>query len=171
MHVRNVLHAARWKYRMQKSPSAHHRTTLSDYIFAIKVRISNWKKLVKQQYLPHMSSQYGELRPTSSWYLLASLGHPSKFQRVSHLGSITARHSSSGRQLNFAVLNRGHHLYSAGQPSRWALAHIVFILWCSTFILIGECVHFYVKFSFSIPSQDFHLGNVSKMTYFVSSGT
>jgi len=23
------------------------------------------KKLVKQQYLPHMSSQYGELRPTS----------------------------------------------------------------------------------------------------------
>jgi len=21
-------------------------------------------------------------------------------------------------------LNRGHHLYSAGRPSRWALAHI-----------------------------------------------
>jgi len=27
-----------------------------------------------------------------------SLGHPCKFQRVSHLGSVTARHSSSGRQ-------------------------------------------------------------------------
>jgi len=26
------------------------------------------------------------------------LGHPSKFQRVSRLGSVTARHSSSGRQ-------------------------------------------------------------------------
>ena len=25
------------------------------------------KKLVKQQYLPHMSLQYGELRPTSGW--------------------------------------------------------------------------------------------------------
>jgi len=25
------------------------------------------KKLVKQQYLLHMSSQYGELRPTSGW--------------------------------------------------------------------------------------------------------
>ena len=25
---------------------------------------------------------------------------------------------------NFAVLNRGRHLYLAGQPSRWALAHI-----------------------------------------------
>jgi len=29
------------------------------------VRIDNWKKLVKQQYLIHMSPQYGELRPTS----------------------------------------------------------------------------------------------------------
>jgi len=51
------------------------------------------KKFVKQQYLLHMSSQYGELRPTSGWDLLASLGHPSKFQRDSHLGSVTARHS------------------------------------------------------------------------------
>jgi len=53
------------------------------------------------------------------------LGHPCKFQRLSHLGSIPERHSSSGRQPNFAVLNRGHHLYSAGRPSRWALAHIL----------------------------------------------
>jgi len=33
-------------------------------------------------------------------------------------------HSSSGRQPNFPALNRGRHLYSAGRPSRWALAHI-----------------------------------------------
>ena len=56
---------------------------------------------------------------------MASLGHPSKFQRVSRLGGFTARHSSSGRQPNFAKLNRGRHLYSAGRPSRWALAHIL----------------------------------------------
>ena len=55
---------------------------------------------------------------------MANLGHPSKFQRVSRLGSVTARHSSSGRQPNFAALNRGRHLYSAGRPSGWALAHI-----------------------------------------------
>jgi len=55
---------------------------------------------------------------------LASLGHPCKFQRVSRLGSVTALHSSSGRQPNFAALNRGCHLYSARRPSRWALAHI-----------------------------------------------
>jgi len=95
----------------------------------------------KQQYLLNMSAQYDELRPTSSWDLLASLGHPSKFQRVLHLGSVTARHSSSGRQPNFAALNRGRHLYSAGQPSLWALAHILVVItsrvsrrWCKIYI-------------------------------------
>ena len=83
------------------------------------------KKLVKQHYLLYMSSQYGELRPTSCWDRFVSLGHPCKFQLVSRLGSVTARHSSSGRQPNFAALNRGRHLCSAGRPSRWALAHIL----------------------------------------------
>jgi len=48
MQVWNVLHAARWKYRTQniakKSPSGHHPTTLSGYIFATKACIDNWKK-------------------------------------------------------------------------------------------------------------------------------
>jgi len=56
---------------------------------------------------------------------LAGLGHPIIFQRVSRLGSVTARQSSSGRQPNFAALNRGRHLYSSQRPSRWALAHIL----------------------------------------------
>ena len=46
-------------------------------------------------------------------------------KRVSRLGSVTARHSSSGRQPKFAALNRGRHLHSAGRPSRWALDHIL----------------------------------------------
>jgi len=53
------------------------------------------------------------------------LGHPCEFQRVSRLGSITARNFSSKRQPNFAAVNRGRHLYSAGRPSRWALARIL----------------------------------------------
>jgi len=115
-----------------KSQSAHHRTTLSGCIFAT----STIGKIVKQQYLPHMSLQYGELRPTNGWDLLASLGHPSKFQRVSRRGSVTARHSSSGRQRKFAALNRGRNLYSAGRPSRWALAHIL------VFLLVFERKYF-----------------------------
>jgi len=131
MQVWHVLHAARCKCRTQKSrqksPSGHHRTTLSGYVFATKARrpIENRKKLVKQQYLPHMSSQYSELRPTSGWNRFVSLRHPSKFQPVSRLGSVTARQSSSERHPNFAALNRGRHLCSAGRPSRWALAHIL----------------------------------------------
>jgi len=85
------------------------------------------KKLVKEQYLIHMSSQYGERWPTNGWDRFGSLGHPSTFQRVSHLGSVTASHSSNGHQPNFAALNRGRHLHSTGQPSRWALAHILVV--------------------------------------------
>jgi len=97
---------------------------LSGYIFTTKARIDNRKKNGKQQYLLHMSPQYGELQPTSGWDQSGSLGHPCKFQQVSCLGRVTAWHSSSGHQPNFAALNRGHHLYSAGWPPRWALAHI-----------------------------------------------
>jgi len=35
---------------------------------------------------------------------------------------------SWGPQHNFAALNRGRNLYSAGRPSRWALAHILVFL-------------------------------------------
>jgi len=53
-----------------------------------------------------MSAQYGEILPTSCGDLLASLGHPCNLQQVLHLGSVTAWHSSSGRQPKFAALNR-----------------------------------------------------------------
>ena len=37
---------------------------------------------------------------------------------------------SSGRQPNFAALNRGRHLYSSGRPSGWALLLFVMVtLW------------------------------------------
>ena len=123
-------------------PSPHHRTTLSGYIFATKAHIDNRKKLIKQQYFPHMFLQYGELTPTNGWYLMASLGHPSKFQRVSRLGSVTAWHSSSGRQPNFAALNRGRHLYSAGRPSRWALAHILVFFCLANYVCIIQLLNF-----------------------------
>jgi len=47
----------------KKSPSRHHRTTLSDCILATKAQIDNRKKIVKQQYLLQMYP-HGELRPT-----------------------------------------------------------------------------------------------------------
>ena len=118
--------AARGSLKIQDAknlPPGHHRTTLSGHVFAIKACIDNWEKGVKQQYLLYMSSQYGNFSLQTAE--ITSLGHPSTFQRVSRLGSVTARHSSSGRQPNFAGLNRGRRLYSTGRPSRWALARIV----------------------------------------------
>jgi len=110
----------------KKSPSGHHRTRfIGLYLCYYTTYRQSEKNLVKQQYLLHMVPQYGELQPTSGWDRSGSLGHPCKFQRVSRLGSVTARHSCIGRQPNFAVLNGGRHLYSAGRPSCWALAHIL----------------------------------------------
>jgi len=103
----------------KKSLSVHHCTTLSGYVFVTKARIDNRKKLVKQQYLLQMSLQYGELRPTDGWDLLASLGHLSKFQRVSRLGSAllhgtlvvgvsqTLRRSTEGAT---CIWQGGHHV-------------------------------------------------------------
>jgi len=107
----------------------HHLSTIAQFCRAISSQLrdvsTTGKKIVKQQYLLQMSLQYGELRPTKGCDPLAGLGHPIIFQWVSHLGSVTARQSSSGRQPNFAALNRGLHLCLAGRPSRWALAHIL----------------------------------------------
>ena len=50
-------------------------------------------------------------------------------QVLHSIGNVTARHSSSGREPNFAALSTRRHLYSAGRPSRLALAHIlVFVI-------------------------------------------
>jgi len=131
MQVWNVLHMVHWNTGRKKSPQIPYLGTIAQLCRAISSQLRHvstiWKKLVKQQYLAHMSLQYGELRPTSSWDLFGSLRHPSKFQQVSHPGSITARHSSSERQPNLASLDIGRHLYSAGRPSHWAMANILVI--------------------------------------------
>jgi len=54
--------------------------------------------------------------------------------------------SSSVRQPNFAALNRGRYLCSAGRPSRWALAHIsssIFFLASSQLSQIGCLPYFH----------------------------
>ena len=64
-----MLRAARCKYRTQKipkkSPSGHHRTTLSGYIFATKARIDNRKKNLLSSNIsstrPHNMVNFGQL--------------------------------------------------------------------------------------------------------------
>jgi len=71
--------------RRKNDTKCRHLRTIEQVCGAISSQlrhIDNRKKIVKQQYILHMSSQYGEFRPTSGSDLLASLGHPSKFQRL-----------------------------------------------------------------------------------------
>jgi len=96
----------------KNSPSVHHRTTLSGYIFATTMS------------RPHVLTIWW----TSAHHQLKSVpefGAPHQISTGFVLGSVTAWHSSSGRQPNFAAMNRGRHLYLAGRPSRLALAHIL----------------------------------------------
>ena len=106
MQVWIVLHVARCKYVTQKlhkkSPSVHHRTTCWAISSQVRHVSTVGKELVTQQYLLHMSLQYGELQPTNSWDPLVSFGHPSKFKWVLCLGFVTAATSLTGGQPNFA---------------------------------------------------------------------
>jgi len=104
-----MLHAARGSLKIQDTkiaknlPSGHHRTTLLGCIFATKAcRPIDNRKIVKQQYLLHTFSQYGERRPTNGCDRFISLGHPSTFQRVSRIGFVTAATSVTGGQPDFA---------------------------------------------------------------------
>jgi len=67
-----VLHVTRWKCQeiAKNSPSGHHRTTLSVYIFAAEARIDDPKKIVKQQCLAtyaHNMVNFGPLAAEICW--------------------------------------------------------------------------------------------------------
>ena len=125
MHVWNVLHADHWKYRMQKSPFWHHRTTLSGCIFAAEARVDNQKKNLlnnnTSSTCPHNMVNFGLLTAEICWRvwdtpasfngfrILAALLHGTLVVCVSH----TLQRWTDGAT------------YSAGRPSRWALAHIL----------------------------------------------
>jgi len=116
-----------------QDPKIHHLGTIAQFCLAISLQLRHVSTIGKKNLLnsnvsPTCLHSMVNLRLTSSWDPLACLGHPSKFQLVARLGSVTARHSSSGRQPKFVALNTGHHLHSEGRPSCWALAHILVLL-------------------------------------------
>jgi len=99
----------------QKLPSGHHPTTLSGYIFATKAHIDNRKNLSSNNISstgPYNMVNFGV---QAAEIISLVWGTPANFNGF---------RASIGRQTNFAALNRRRHLYSAGRPPRWALAHI-----------------------------------------------
>jgi len=143
MQVWNVLRAARWKCRSQKiaknSSFSHHRTTraVSSQLWYIS---TIGKKLVKQQYLLHMSSQYGECWPTNDWDRFTSLGHLSNFNGFHVLASLLKRRRSQEANqtlhdvwsspglvhyiYNFRSTWHGAGLQSRPHCARWGLSSL-----------------------------------------------
>jgi len=80
-------------------------------------------KLAKQQCLPHMFSQYSELGPLMAEICWRVWGTSPNFNGYRILAALLHDTLVVGISQT-AALNRGRHLYSAGWPSRWALAHI-----------------------------------------------
>jgi len=123
-----VLHAARCKCRTQKrrqkSPSGHHRTTLSGYIFAITACIDNRKKNLLSSNIsstgPYNMVNFG---PLAAEIISLVWGTPGNFDGFRVLAALLHGSAVVGVSQT-AALNRGRHLYSAGRPSRWAFAHI-----------------------------------------------
>jgi len=109
----------------KKSPSVHHHITLSAESSQLRRVSTIGKNLLNSNTstYPHNMANFGPLMAEIGSVVW---GTPANFNGFPRLDSITARYCSSGRQSNFAALNRGRHLYSAGRPWRWALAHILF---------------------------------------------
>jgi len=74
-----------------------------------------------------MFLQYGELRPTTAEIDSSVWGTPPNLNGFRVLAALLHGIYSSGRQPNFAALNRELHLYSTGRPSRWELADILVV--------------------------------------------
>ena len=98
----------------KNSPSGHHRTILSGYIFATKARIDNRKNLLNSNVsprCPHNIVNIGPLTAEIFWRLWGTPANFNGFYVLAALLALTARHSS--RLLGVsqtAVLNRGRQL-------------------------------------------------------------
>jgi len=101
MQVWNVLHAARWKYRMPKN---RHLRTIVLLCRAISSQLRHISTIGKK----FLSSNISSIRLRNNRFrVFAALLHGTPVVGVSQTGAF----------------NRGRH--SARWPSRWALAHIL----------------------------------------------
>jgi len=89
------------------------------------------KKLFKQQYLLYMSHNMVNFGPLATEIVSLVWGTPANFNGFHVLAALLHGTLVVGISQT-AALNRGCHLYSAGRPSHWALAHILVI------IILGE---------------------------------
>jgi len=96
----------------QKLPSAHHRTTLSACIFATKACIDNRKKLIKHQYLLHMSHNMVNFGPLPAEIFLRVWGTPANFNGFRVLASSLQRRRSMEAVKTLQMFGRLLNVYT-----------------------------------------------------------
>ena len=106
----------------KKSPKIRHLGTVAQLCLAVSTQLRHASTIGKKHLLNRSISPTCPYNMVKFGLLAAQIF---SLVWVSRLGSITARHSSTGRQRNFAALNRGRQLDLAGWRSRLALAHIL----------------------------------------------
>jgi len=131
-----VLHTARWKYRMQKSPKIHHLGTIAQLcraVFATKARIDNRRKMLNSNISPTCPYNMMNFVPLAAEMGSLVWATPANFNGFRVLAPLLHGTLVVGAN-ETATLNRGCHLYSAGRPSLWAMDHILVFfcfLWLS----------------------------------------
>jgi len=119
-----VLHAARWKYRTQKSSSGHHRTTCRAESSQRRHVSTVGKNLLSSNMSSICLHNVANFGPLAAEIGSGVWGTPANFNGFHVLAALLHATSVVGVSQT-AALNRRCHLYSAGRPSRWALAHIL----------------------------------------------
>jgi len=118
MRVWKVLRAARCKCRTQKSPSGHHRTTLSGYIFATEACIDNRNKNLSNSHVsptcPHNIVNFGLLAADIYWRVWGTPANFNGFRVLKALlhGTVVVGVSQTLRRWTEGVtyIRQGGHL-------------------------------------------------------------
>ena len=153
MQVWNLLLAARCKYgtqkSRQKSPSGHHRTTSTGYIFATKARVDNRKKNLLSSNTPFICPyNMVNLGPLAAEILSLVWGTPANFNGFRVLAALlhgipvlgvsqTLRRWTEGTT---CIRQGGHHV------GHWP-TFLVFAVFGSHFILKLDIGHTTVNIS------------------------
>ena len=127
MQIWNVLHAARWKYRTQKSRqnslSGHNPTTLSGYIFATKARIDNRKNLLSSDMSSTCPHNIANIGPLAAEMDPVVWGTPTNFNGFRVLAALLHGTPVVSISTLCGVEQRAPPIFGR-RPSRCALAHI-----------------------------------------------
>jgi len=113
----------------KKSPKIRHLATIAQLCRAISSQLRHVSTIGKKNMLSSNTSSTYPRNMVNFGQLTAEIrpvvwGTPANFNGFRILAALL-HDTGSGCQPNFAALNRGRQLYSAGRPSRWTLAHIL----------------------------------------------